>query len=350
MAANTTIPMLAEPSDPIQVPSLADTYGALFIGNCVALVYVFQRHIVASELKNPMHYLVRLYGVVVIFLCETLHAILPIHLCYYHLVKNYFNPVALGNDTWSLRLLAPLSSVSMLACQGFYTRRVFIFDSRYRIIVAATIVLLLAETGFMIALSVKAYEGRQMQDFLHLTWIVSAVYGLAMAIDSILTGTLIIYLLGSRTGTKRTDTMVQTLIVYTVNTGLVTSIVAMLSFVFGIIMPGNLVYFAMGIVATKRSCCSLSMKLNSRRSLSSAFVDNLDSRSIMFNNSMGCTHCSAVQRKTAPQVALVSFPGHGDVDTSGNGSESQVEEMRFRGGDPESAAGSEAKKVTVGSV
>ena len=69
-------------------------------------------------------------------------------------------------------------------------------------------------------------------------WIVSCVYGLSVAIDSLMTGTLIAYLLRSRTGFTayvlglsldaaleidndfhRTDSLVQTLIVYTINTG-----------------------------------------------------------------------------------------------------------------------------------
>ncbi|KAI0759572.1 hypothetical protein BD413DRAFT_596242 [Trametes elegans] len=29
---------------------------------------------------------------------------MPIHICYHHLVLNYFNPVALLSVTWSLRV------------------------------------------------------------------------------------------------------------------------------------------------------------------------------------------------------------------------------------------------------
>ena len=74
-------------------------------------------------------------------------------------------------------------------------------------------------------------------------WTVSVFYGVDMAIDSTLTGTLIVYLLRNRTGTQRranilvskvfresddnavprNDSMIQTLIVYTINTGDYTS-------------------------------------------------------------------------------------------------------------------------------
>ena len=43
------------------------------------------------------------------------------------------------------------------------------------------------------------------------------------------------------------------------------------------------------------------------------------------------------------QVA-VSLPVSGNSDTNGNGSEYQVQEMRFRGGDQENGAVSDTKK------
>ena len=116
-------------------------------------------------------------------------------------------------------------------------------------------------------------------------------------------------------------------------------------------MPGNLVYFAMGIVVTKctpswlsihlndpvaylssvYSVCKLRPgivrlagsvvsapwssshnvflidhgRLNTRRYLSNDALDALDGQSIMFNNAM-CTHCSTVQRGMAPQVGRLS--------------------------------------------
>ncbi|TBU25189.1 hypothetical protein BD311DRAFT_765041 [Dichomitus squalens] len=355
---NTTDPAAPATSGPSplvlpQLPSLANTYGAIFIGNCVALMlYGLTTYQTYRYFRLYPKDSIFLKGLVaVIFLSETVHAILPIHMCYYHLIKNYFNPQTLADDTWSLRLTAPMQMISILVVQGFYTRRVYLVGSRYRIIVAATVVLLLAETGFMTKLSMEAYQGHQEQDFTGFTWIVSAAFGLAVAVDSILAGTLIAYLLGGRTGNRRTDDMIQTLIVYTINTGLVTSVAGLFTFVFALIMPRNMIYIAVGLVATKLYACSVLALLNSRRYLSSSLVDTLNTQSMQFNNDTGCVHCSAIQRRTAPEPVAVSLPDHGDADTSGNGSQSQVEEMRFRGGDLESAAGLEAeKKMTVDSV
>ncbi|PIL32180.1 hypothetical protein GSI_05425 [Ganoderma sinense ZZ0214-1] len=136
----------------------------------------------------------------------------------------------------------------------------------------------------------------------------------------------------------RNDSMIQTLVVYTINTGLVTSIVGMLAFIFGLIMPGNLVYFAMGIVVTKLYANSVLALLNTRRYLSNDALDALDGQSIMFN--AVCTHCSTAQGGTASQVA-VSLPTSGDSgSTSGSRADLQDKKMRFGdgGNDTESTA------------
>ncbi|PIL32179.1 hypothetical protein GSI_05424 [Ganoderma sinense ZZ0214-1] len=228
-------------------------------------------------------------------------------LSYYHLVANYFNPATLADDILSLRLLGPTSAITILACQGFYARRVFLVDRRHRFIVIGAIVLLAVETGFAILVSVEAFRGSQ--------WTVSVYYGLDMTIDFTLAGTLVAFLLRNRTGAERTDSMIQTLVVYTINTGLVTSIVGMVAFVFALIKPGNLVYFAMGIIVTKLYANSVLALLNTRRYLSSLSqaIDAIDAQSTLVFNHAVCLHCNSV-RGWGPQV-VSSIPSSGESRT-----------------------------------
>ncbi|KAI9056805.1 hypothetical protein FKP32DRAFT_1585067 [Trametes sanguinea] len=270
------------PSLPTQIPSLGDTYGALFIGMCLSiLLYGVTAHQVYRYFRlYPkdqilMKSIVRTLVVVV----ETLHTIMPIHICYYHLVSNYFNPIALLTDTWSLRILAPISVVAMTLCQGFYVRRVYILGPQYRLLVALAV--WKEQYLFMPpyradnlnpvdSLTVQAFKGHQVgllsKSRNHPQWLVSAIYGFAVAVDSIVTGVLIAVLLKSRTGFRSTDSLIQTLVIYTVNSVCSTS---MLTFTFchALSMSGNMVYVAMGVVATKLYANSVLAVLNARRSL-----------------------------------------------------------------------------------
>ncbi|EIW53510.1 uncharacterized protein TRAVEDRAFT_52638 [Trametes versicolor FP-101664 SS1] len=308
MATNASTPTTND--IPIQLPSLSDSFGALFIGMCICIF------LSGLTLHQAYRYF-RLYPqdqkwlkvmVLFIWVSETLHTIMIIHVCYYHLVTNYFNPVSLGDVTWSLRLLAPISVVAMVLCQGFYVRRVYMISPRYRLLVAIAVVLLTTEfvsenrqLAFMIYLTVLAFIDHDLQEFNQLTeswWLVSAIYGLAFSVDSLVTGVLIMVLLKSRTGFKSTDSLIQTLIVYSINSGLVTSISGILSFIFALVISGNMIYIAMGVVATKFYATSVLAVLNARRSLSESTMDGFTTNTAHFGGNLQPAMSSAAFAST----------------------------------------------------
>ncbi|KAI0325100.1 hypothetical protein GY45DRAFT_1438640 [Cubamyces sp. BRFM 1775] len=317
---------------PVQIPSLQDTYGALFIGMCFCILLygltLHQTYLYFRFFHRDQSFLkVVVFAILIV---ETLHTIMITHICYDHLVINYFNPLGLLSDTWSLRLLAPISVVAMTLCQGFYTRRVYLIERRYRPLVALAIALLVAEFGFMVALTVQAFKGQNVEDLGNLTWLVSAIYGLAVSIDSIVTGVLIAALLRSKTGFKRTDSLIQTLVVYTINTGLSLSIAGILCFVFALVMPETMIYVAIGVVTTKLYANSVLAVLNARRSLSEgAALDGFRTDTLQFGgNLQPMMASSVVLGQRSSRLVTVSLPAaNGDEHRSserGMGSESDV--------------------------
>ncbi|CDO71977.1 hypothetical protein BN946_scf184943.g11 [Trametes cinnabarina] len=108
-----------------------------------------------------------------------------------------------------------------------------------------------------------------LSDFHHVSWMISGWCGSAMLVDALLSGTLVTALLKSRTGFKRTDSLIEVLIVYAINTGVLTSVFGVLIFTFAIVLPGNLIYIAFTIVGVKPTEHSrAAARLNSRKSLS----------------------------------------------------------------------------------
>jgi len=75
------------------------------------------------------------------------------------------------------------------------------------------------------------------------------------------------YLLKSRTGFARTDNLIATLIVYSLTTGLITSILAFICVVTFAIMPTNYIWLAFFWILGKCYVNSLLAALNSRDSL-----------------------------------------------------------------------------------
>ncbi|KAI0759571.1 hypothetical protein BD413DRAFT_271275 [Trametes elegans] len=196
----------------------------------------------------------------------------------------------------------------MCVCQSFYIRRVHMIGPQYKYLVAVAIVLLFTEFGFMVALTVRAFTGHDVQSLGKLTWIVSAIYGLAVTIDLLVTGVLITVLLNSKTGFNRTDSLIQTLIIYSINSGLITSIAGVISFVFALVLPGNMIYFAVGLIATKLYANSVLAVLNTRRFLSEQAMDGFTIDSAQPGGNLIPATSSVVFGQRDSRAVTISFP------------------------------------------
>ncbi|KAI0656158.1 hypothetical protein C8Q70DRAFT_1015449 [Cubamyces menziesii] len=128
--------------------------------------------------------------------------------------------------------------------------------------------------GFPCGFHIFAYVLRQ--------WMVSVAYGFSVASDIILAGILVFTLLRIRRESKvrSTRTVLNTLIIYTINTGLLTSIVSFFAFLFAIVMRGNFIYAGISIVGAKLYANSVLALLNSRRYLHDRLQDDFSSVSM----------------------------------------------------------------------
>ncbi|KAL1938060.1 hypothetical protein VTO73DRAFT_12071 [Trametes versicolor] len=116
------------------------------------------------------------------------------------------------------------------------------------------------------ATTVQGIKIHTFQRFQHYTWMDSVAFAAAVASDALTTGVLIYVLKASRTGFKKTDHIIDRLMLYAVNTGFLTGVFDLLALIFAVVYPDNLVYFAFSIVATKVYANSLLAVLNTRHS------------------------------------------------------------------------------------
>ncbi|KAI0363874.1 hypothetical protein BV20DRAFT_1057663 [Pilatotrama ljubarskyi] len=155
LQSNTTA-AAPDPSAPLpEVPSLDNTYGAILVGTFVSLV------LYGVTLQQVYRYL-RTYSSDSFYTksaCScflTLHSILCMHICYWYLVSNYFSPLRLYTGIWSINLLSVLVGLTIIACQAFYVRRVYLINRKYKYIVALSSVMFLMVLGCATAATVEA--------------------------------------------------------------------------------------------------------------------------------------------------------------------------------------------------
>ncbi|KAI0648816.1 hypothetical protein C8Q79DRAFT_475128 [Trametes meyenii] len=302
MSANTNT--TAAPFDPYaflpQAPALDNTYGVGLIGTALGLMlFGLTVHQVYRYFRlyptDPTY--VKVY-VIVLLAVETFHIILSLHSCYFYLITNYLQPGAFLIPVWSVNTVPLTTGVVATLSQCFFAHRVWLGETlkthvhsvhslrkvgpKYRLFVLVAIVLLLVELGFSLAATIETYVRPLFTSYWNVTWVFSASFGMAVLVDTILTGVLITVLHRSRTGLKRTDSLIDLLIVYAINTGLLTGIFNILTFIFALVYSDNLIYGAFAVVTAKLYANSVLAALNARKSLIPTDGLELDSLGISF--------------------------------------------------------------------
>ncbi|KAI9069808.1 hypothetical protein FKP32DRAFT_39213 [Trametes sanguinea] len=268
--ANTSSSTPPDPLAPLpKLPALDNTFGALLLGTYGGLLLFGLTTHQAYRYFNmyPEDGRILKSLVVIVMIVETLTSVFSMHICYHYLVESYFKPQALQFGIWSIDVFPLVSGISMVLSQSFFARRIWLVAPRFRLVVVVAGVLCLAEIGFFLAGSVKAFIIPTFQQYEEFQWLVSSGSTMAVTADTLLTAVLTIVLHKSRTGVKRTDSMIDVLIMYSVNTGLLTGVFNLLSMLFSFTQKTNLIWIAFGIIGAKMYGTTLLAALNSRQSL-----------------------------------------------------------------------------------
>ncbi|KAL1940991.1 hypothetical protein VTO73DRAFT_7627 [Trametes versicolor] len=279
-------------------PPYATTLGAVALGGIVGMmlygVTVHQTYRYYRLYPNDRT-LLKVF-VFVIFVLEAFHSLLWIIAGYHYLIAEPFNSGSLAKGHWSVRLAVIGTAFTVCTTQCFYASRIYFLGPKYKRLVIPALVLLVVSKGFAIgesnrhdraqhttntssgAAGVSAFRFTpSIADFQSISWLVSVSYGLAGVTDVTLASTLVVVFRRSRTGSKRTDSVLDTLIIYSINTGVLTSVFSILAFIFALILPGNLIYAGLSIVGTKLYANSVLAVLNSRREINNRLMDDFTS-------------------------------------------------------------------------
>ncbi|KAL1940973.1 hypothetical protein VTO73DRAFT_7609 [Trametes versicolor] len=284
------------------LPSLNSTLGAILLGSIFGfMLYALMLHQTYRYFRMyPGDRLPLKLLILTIVLMETFHTVLWIIICYQYLVVNYFNPLNLIETHWYIKLTIPMTAITGMFSQIFYAGRVyystsFVSATEFQRLSSGNLVASSSKPGhsdlpFLLRLEYQVFvmflslgwdfaatvKVADTISSLIVQWIVSVAYGLAVVCDLITALALIFVLRRSRTGVKRTDTVVDALIMYTVNTGLLTTILGTLVFAFAIVYPDNLIYAGLSIPGVKLYSNSVLAMLNSRRSLSERMMQGFE--------------------------------------------------------------------------
>ncbi|KAL5520981.1 hypothetical protein ACEPAG_8903 [Sanghuangporus baumii] len=249
--------------------SYHNTLGAILIGGfvsiflygvtCLQVFIYYQRY--PRDKRSVKNFVYLIWAI------DSLDAALAVQICYYYLVSNYANPLAISSPVWSLKLHVLVTSVSDFIVRSLFVRRIYALSHGNKLIAVGILALSVIDLVVGIIITVRVFG---IPTFAGLTAVTNLFYlnfATNIAADMAVALILSYYLWINKTGSQSTDSLVVKLIIYTVNTGILTAFDALLGLIFHIAMPTTFVFIAFYLNLSKFYVNSYLASLNVRKTL-----------------------------------------------------------------------------------
>ncbi|KAI9057290.1 hypothetical protein FKP32DRAFT_1373293 [Trametes sanguinea] len=176
--------------------------------------------------------------------------------------------VAFGQTAlpWTSNLQILCNAFIVFIIQSFYVFRVMAL-SKSVALTGVLAIFLLADLGLATTLFIKSLMTETVADYVKLQAFDIALSTVTATTDVLLSATLVALLVRSRTGSPRSNRLINKLLFYTINTGLMTSICAVLSLIMVLISPATSIYVMFYYIGAHLYSVSLLATLNARAAL-----------------------------------------------------------------------------------
>lgn len=249
--------------------NINNTLGAVLIGFAVACcVYgILVTQIFRYFSRYPFDRPVYKGLVLLILLLETVDQIFIGHVVYHYTISNFANVSALilGTVTWSFILQQTVGAVVGCIVKTSFALRVWRFSERNMFITGIILLLTYGQLGLAITFTLKAFELSGVFEVVNLRVLGSTSLGVGVLTDLVTAISLCYFLNKLRTGYHKSDSLVNSLVLYAINTGALTSAVSLSTLILYNIMPTNLVFVACFFILSKLYAISFMATLNTRR-------------------------------------------------------------------------------------
>ncbi|GLB36682.1 hypothetical protein LshimejAT787_0309690 [Lyophyllum shimeji] len=250
-------------------PKLDNTMGAIFVGvlmgaalwgiSCMQTYEYFSEFRRDSWMSKVM--------VATLFVLDTLHQILMTHVIYTYLITEHFNVAYLNQVVWSLVGQVIVSALIGLMVQTFFVYRIWILSHHNLPAVVFVMLLVLSEFAVSLTYFVKGLKVTTFALLPSLFRLSQSVNALAATGDIAIAATLIFILWRSKTGFSKSDSIVNQLILYSLNTGFLTSVCALLSLITITVYPNSFIFITFYTPLSRLYTNSLLATLNARKKL-----------------------------------------------------------------------------------
>ncbi|KAI0340037.1 hypothetical protein BDW22DRAFT_1431095 [Trametopsis cervina] len=248
----------------------SETYGALLIGGIMATylsgVVCTQTYLYFRSFPRDPSVIRSL--VFVVWFMDILHSALVFTSVWHYLITGLKNPTEIQNIYWSVSGTISITGFTTFLIHCFFTHRVWTLSKQNKWITAPIMALaflrMLSAFG-TVAQMTRLHTWARFHEVA--AWSFTTGLVISATVDILIAFTLVYYLSQNRTGFSNMDYILDTIMLYTVENGMLTSISVVASFICWLTMPQNFIFLAFHFIIFKMYANSFLATLNARRNL-----------------------------------------------------------------------------------
>ncbi|KAH9042953.1 hypothetical protein EDB83DRAFT_2677515 [Lactarius deliciosus] len=248
------------------IVDIHNSFGAAFVGLLVSTVLfgltIAQTWFYFWNYRNRDSKLLKFFIAFLIFM-DALHTVTCTYVIYWYLILNFGNVENLGDSMWAMDLHVIFSVIIGSSVQLYYARRVYIV-SRSIILLILIVVVIFVGSGATLYLIAKQFAIKRFSSVHSFVWPSYIAVGAVALVDGLVATSMCWSLYRRRTGFAKTDSIILTLMAYSINSGLLTSLLGITAIICYTTLPTTMVWLAISFVLTKCYVNSLLAMLNSR--------------------------------------------------------------------------------------
>ncbi|KAJ8081376.1 hypothetical protein PM082_007212 [Marasmius tenuissimus] len=246
---------------------LDDTFGWLYIGTVLAMalwgVTVVQTWWYYDNYPKDNQWLKM--TVAATFACDTIHQALITYAIYIYTIRNFGDTVFAVSVDWSLYVEILFNAFTAFIVQSFFTYRIWTLRKNIPI-TGFVYLLVLANLGSTVAFVAQGMDQQldTFAKFVELKSLSMTVNITAVVADLAIAAAMVTFLSLSKTGFSWSNNIINRLMLFSINTGILTAACACCSLIFILALPNTLVYFGFYLTIGRLYTNSLLATLNAR--------------------------------------------------------------------------------------
>ncbi|KIJ66624.1 hypothetical protein HYDPIDRAFT_151309 [Hydnomerulius pinastri MD-312] len=255
---------------PGDVTTVATVYGAILLGTCFAsglTGIVFVQCVLYYKLY-PSDFVWTKFLVFSVWGLDMMHTILIVVAVWQSLIGNFDQPQNMDIIPSALGLSVAVTAIITFLVHCFFANRIRKLTKKWYIAAPLVFLAFLRLLSACVSTS-EIIRLRRYSEFIkpYPSWVFTLGVTLSASVEFIITTTMIIFLGSRKTGFANMNHIINSLILYTLETGGITCLVTIASLICWLVMRHNLIFLGMHFAIAKLYANSLLATLNTRKRL-----------------------------------------------------------------------------------